>query len=687
MPSDTVEPQPSAIPPSPEPTETPGPRTPQEYQATAIAREAPDVPISEAVRYQQPYRPQYHFSPAQGWLGDPDGMVRFQGLYHLFWWGHADSPDLVHWNERVQPMFGDDGSFVYFSGSVVVDLDNTSGLAVDPAQPPMVAVYTMHNRLTNIETQGLSVSYDYRTFVYYDQNPILVSERQGFRDPQVFFHEPTQRWIMVIAFADERKVGIFASTDLTHWEHLSDFGPIGAQSQVWEVPDLFELPVDGDPGRSKWVLLCGMGPNREQYFIGDFDGTTFTLDPEQNGYLLRGEGLPGELFADFETALPSGWVAEGDPVAIGPGDDLGNTRVSGFIGTGFVSTYTPGSTSGNRGQARLTSPDFSISHGFINFLISGGHDAADAGVYLVVDGDTVRSSTGDGTDVMKWAGWDVTDLIGKTARIEIRDSTTSGDHGRINVDHIRFADTPAQAGREHALWLDYGADYYAVRTYRDYDGAENRVVTMGWLGNWEYAQQVPTSWGKGALALPREITLQSFPGGLRIIQQPIPALTSLRGASVHVNDRTLGDLTPLTEFQPTRNTYELEAEFAITDPQARFGLRLAIGGTAGVSVGYDALTHTVFVDRRDPENGTLIPQFSKYLEAPLEPNDGRVRLRIFVDQSSLEVFAQDGQVSLSALMFPSAESLGIATFSERGTTQLVRLEAWPLESIWGVPAP
>ena len=198
---------------------------------------------------------------------------------------------------------------------------------------------------------------------------------------------------------------------------------------------------------------------------------------------------------------------------------------------------------------------------------------------------------------------------------------------------------------------------------------------------------MPTSWGKGALALPREITLQSFAGGLRIIQQPIPALTSLRGTSVQVNDRTLGDLTRLTEFQPTRNTYELEAEFAITNPQARFGLRLAMGGSAGVTVGYDALTHTVFLDRRDPENGTLIPQFSKYLEAPLEPRDGRVRLRIFVDQSSIEVFAQDGQVSLSALMFPSAESLGIATFSERGTTQLARLEAWPLESIWGVPAP
>ncbi len=491
--SNTPEPPPSATPPPPDPTDTPRPRTPQEYQATAIAREAPDVRISDAVRYQQPYRPQYHFSPAKGWLGDPDGMVRFQNLYHVFWWGHADSPDLVHWTERVQPMFGDDGSFVYFSGSVVVDRDNTSGLAVDPAQPPMVAVYTLHNKLTNVETQGLSVSYDYRTFVYYDQNPVLVSERPAFRDPQVFFHEPTQRWIMVITLSDDRKVSFYASQDLKHWEHLSDFGPLGAQTQVWEVPDLFQLPVDGDPSRTKWVLLCGMGPNREQYFIGDFDGTTFTLDPAQNGFLVRGDGLPGQVFAEFDTALPEGWTAEGEPIAIGAGLDLGASRVTGFVGTGFLSTYTPGSTSGNRGTARLTSPAFTIERGFINFLISGGNYPAYAGVYLVIDGETVRSATGDGSDTLKWASWDVSDLRGKTARIEIRDDTTAGDNGHVNVDHIRFADTPALVGREHALWLDYGADYYAVRTYRDYDDLEERVVTMGWLGNWEYAQNVPTS--------------------------------------------------------------------------------------------------------------------------------------------------------------------------------------------------
>jgi fructan beta-fructosidase len=512
-----------------------GPKTPQDYLATSAARADFEYPLSQSGRYQQPYREQYHFSPATGWLGDPDGMVRFNNLYHLFWWGHAESKDLVHWNERLSPMIGDNGSFVYYSGSVVVDRNNTSGLAVDPSQPPMIAIYTMHDKATNKETQGLSVSYDEMSFVFYDQNPVLTSERLAFRDPQVFFYIPSQRWIMVIALPDDRKVSFFASQDLKHWEHLSDFGPEGAVSQVWEVPDLFQLSVDGDPNHKKWVLLCGMGPNREQYFIGDFDGQKFTLDPALNAYL--------------NGSLP---------------------------------------TSSN--------------------------------------------------------------------------------------------------GSERANWLDFGADYYAVRTYRDYDNIENRVVSMGWLGNWEYANNVPTSWGKGALALPRELGLQTFSSGLRIVQRPIPALEGLRQARVHVGPLGVNGVTPLSEFKPKRNTYEIDATFQITDPKAKFGIRIAVHGDYGISVGYDASTSCLFLDRTNPEHGDFAGLFAKYMFAPLDPKDGEVRLHIFVDQSSIEIFANDGELTMSALMFPSPESLGINLFSENGGATLVNISAWELDSIWGVPA-
>lgn len=667
---------------------TSSPMAPVDFLAISEARNAVEYPISEASHYQQDYRPQYHFSAAKGWLGDPDGMIRYNDLYHVFWWGHAESKDLVHWNERIQPMIGDDGSFVYYSGSVVVDEGNSSGFAVDPGQPPMVAIYTMHDKASGEETQGLSISYDYVTFVYYDQNPVLDAEQPAFRDPQVFHHPETDRWIMVITLPDERKVSFYASQDLKHWQHLSDFGPIGARSQLWEVPDAFRLSVDGDPNHQRWVLLVGMGPNREQYFVGDFDGERFTLDPAVNGFLLRGEGLPGAVFADFEGGLPEGWTSEGDQVAVGSGDNLGSYQTSGFLGAGFLSTYTPGSQTGDRGVVTVTSPEFIISSSFINFLVAGGSHGKKASVNLLVEGNEELSATGDNSEVMKWMSWDVAGYAGKKARIQIVDTRTSADHGHVSVDHIMFADTPMENGREHALWLDFGADYYAVRTYRDYDDVEDRVVTMGWLGNWEYANDVPTSWGKGALALPREIGLESYAGGLRIVQAPIPALQELRQEQVQIEDRVLAEgVVPLSEFQPARNTYEIDAAFEITDAEARFGIKTVVNGDHEVSVGFDARTSMLFLDRTNSENDEFSPRFSKFLTAPLQPQDGKmIRLHVFVDQSSIEVFANDGVVTMSALMFPNSDSLGIELFSENGQVYLADLKAWELDSIWGAPA-
>ncbi len=633
--------------------------------------------------YDEQYRPQFHFSARSGWLGDPDGMVRYNDKYHVFWWGHAVSNDLVHWEEQPYPMIGDNGSFVYFSGSVVVDEQNTAGFSHD-GDEPMIAVYTMHDRATGEETQGLSISHDETLFHFYEGNPVLDSEDAAFRDPQVWWDEQNQRWLMIIALPDEHKVSFYASPDLKTWEHLSDFGPFGARSQAWEVPDLFQLPIDGDPNNLRWVLLCGMGPNKEQYFIGDWDGTQFTLDTAANGYLLRGEGLPGTVFADFEAGLPEGWTVEGEAISVGVTERLGLYRPTGFLGSGLLSTYTPESYSGDRGVVTITSPAFTVTNSAINFLLSGGAHGSQTAVNLIVDGAVVRRASGDGTLQMKWVGWDVSEFNGVQAQIQVVDDFTGADVGIVNVDHILFSDVLMETGREHANWLDFGPDYYAVRTYRDYDDAENRTVLMGWMGNWEYAQQVPTIWGKGVLALPREIELRSTPGGLHIFQRPIPALETLRTDAVHVSETELNGTRPLTEFTPTRNTYEIETAFEVTDPQARFGLRLAISEDGeSISVGYDARTGNVFIDRTNPENGDFSAYFAKYAVAPLLPQDGLIRLHIYVDQSSVEVFANDGEVSLSAVMFPHSGSTGIELFSEGGSARLTTLQAWALTSIWG----
>lgn len=637
---------------------------------------------AQTTDYSEIFRPQFHFSARSGWLGDPDGMIRFNDLYHVFWWGHATSSDLVHWDERPYPMVGDDGSFVYFSGSVVVDENNTAGFARGSGAP-MIAIYTIHDKTTGEETQGLSVSHDAISFDFYDGNPVLDSEEAAFRDPQVWFDEAADRWLMVITLPEKRKVSFYASADLKQWEHLSDFGPVGARSQLWEVPDLFQMPVDGDPDNPRWVLLTGMGPNRVQYFIGDFDGTQFTLDPAANGYLLRGEGIPGTVFADFEDGLPDGWTAEGDPVAVGPGDNLGFYKVTGALGAGFLSTYTPDSLSGDRGQVTVTSPMFTVEHSAINFLLSGGAHTNLAAVNLLVGDKVVRTASGDGTMQMKWVGWDVSEFAGQTAQIQIVDRYTAGDSGFLSVDHILFSDTLMETGREHANWLDYGPDYYAVRSYRDYDNAEDRTVLMGWMGNWEYARDIPTSWGKGWLALPREIELRSYEGGLKLAQRPIPALETLRGDSVQLGETPLNGTRALAEFTPSRNTYEIEATFSITDPAARFGLRLAINDNRHIAVGYDARTSNLFIDRTQAENSDFSGYFPKYAVAPLQPQDGTITLRIFVDQSSVEVFANDGDVTMAATILPNPGSTGIELFAENGGVTLKSLQAWELASIWG----
>jgi len=343
-----------------------------------------------AVSYTENFRPQYHFSPVSGWIGDPDGMVHYNGTYHVFWWGHAESKDLVHWTQQPFPMLSGKEQYDYYSGSVVVDQGNTSGLGTGN-QPPMVAVFTLHPYATGQDIQALALSSDYTYFNLYDHNPILDSGRPGTRDPQVWFDAEHKRWLMVIALADDRKVSFYTSPDLKSWTHLSDFGPVGAHSGVWEVPDLFKLPVDGDPAKAKWVLLVGMGPNQEQYFIGDFDGTKFTLDPATNGYLLRGEGLPGSIFADFEHGLPDGWKLDGRPIAIGNGDVLGYYKVTGYLGDGFLSTYPRASFSGDPGTVKVTSPTFTITNNAINFLISGSLYSPYTGVNLLINGAVVRS--------------------------------------------------------------------------------------------------------------------------------------------------------------------------------------------------------------------------------------------------------------------------------------------------------
>jgi fructan beta-fructosidase len=244
------------------------------------------------------YRPLYHYTPVRNFMNDPNGLVYHQGEYHLFhqynpfgnsWghmsWNHAVSRDLVHWQPLPVALHEEAGVMVY-SGSAVADPHNTSGFGT-AKNPPLVAIYTGHRVADEMESQCLAYSVDKgRTWTKCAANPVLTWERD-FRDPKVFWYPPTEAWVMVVTKATEKKLRFYGSKDLKTWTHLSEFGPAGVpagQKANWECPDLFPVPIEGETGKRKWVLHVGMGDGHVnggsggEYFIGEFDGTTFHND-------------------------------------------------------------------------------------------------------------------------------------------------------------------------------------------------------------------------------------------------------------------------------------------------------------------------------------------------------------------------------------------------------------------------
>lgn len=249
---------------------------------------------------KQHHRGTYHFSPKENWMNDPNGMVYFQGEYHLFFqhhpygttwgpmhWGHAVSKDLVVW-EELPIALGPDEHGMIFSGSAVVDWNNTTGFF--DGEPGLVAIFTHHAEAADnkpaVQCQSLAYSRDNgRTWVKYEHNPVLRHESYvDFRDPKVFWHEPSQLWVMVLACG--QTVCLYRSPDLKSWTFASEFGKdVGFHNGVWECPDLFPLQVDGSDSGTKWVLLVSIGDDpafaegsRTQYFTGDFDGERFKPD-------------------------------------------------------------------------------------------------------------------------------------------------------------------------------------------------------------------------------------------------------------------------------------------------------------------------------------------------------------------------------------------------------------------------
>lgn len=250
---------------------------------------------------REKFRPAYHHTPVYGWMNDPNGMFYFNNEWHLYYqynpygslwenmtWGHSVSKDLIHW-EALPNAIEPDAIGTIFSGSCVVDKNNTAGYGKDA----IIAYYTSAGEA---QTQSMAYSTDGgRTFTKYEKNPVITNNIPDFRDPNFFWHEPTQKWIMLLAAGQEMQ--IYSSPNLKDWTLESSFGrEFGNHDGVWECPDMMQLNVRGKD-QQKWMLVCNINPggpfggNATQYFIGQFDGHQFTCEskPEVTKWMDYGK--------------------------------------------------------------------------------------------------------------------------------------------------------------------------------------------------------------------------------------------------------------------------------------------------------------------------------------------------------------------------------------------------------------
>lgn len=262
--------------------------------------------------YKEKNRPQFHFTTQRGWINDPNGLVYFDGEYHLFYqhnpyeqdwenmhWGHAVSTDLVHWQQLPEALYPDELGTM-FSGSAVIDYQNTAGYNKKDT-PAMIALYTAAS--PDRQTQCMAYSLDKgRTWNKYEKNPVIDSKEKwnsmDTRDPRIIWYEPSGHWVMILNERDGHS--IYTSSDLKDWTYQSH------TSGFWECPELFELPVDGDQTNTRWVMYGASGT----YMLGSFDGKTFTPESGKH-YYTSGSCYAAQTFTNIPASdgrrIQIGW--------------------------------------------------------------------------------------------------------------------------------------------------------------------------------------------------------------------------------------------------------------------------------------------------------------------------------------------------------------------------------------------
>ena len=448
------------------------------------------------------YRPAFHFTPKKSWMNDPNGMFYYNGTYHLYFqyypddnvwgpmhWGHATSKDMVNWKEQPIALYPDEMGYI-FSGSAVVDHNNTSGFGKD-GKTPIVAIFTHHNidkekaKQIDVETQSIAYSLDEgMSWTKYAGNPVIENpEIRDFRDPKVIWDDNTNQWIM--ALAAQNNVRFYASPNLKDWSYLSNFGfDKGHYGGVWECPDLFPLKVAGSD-EIKWVLFVSInpgGPNKgsaTQYFIGDFDGTNFVLDP------------------DFAKDLED----------------------------------------------------------------------------------------------------------------------------------------------RNDFWVDFGRDNYAGVTWQNTQRENGNKLFIGWMSNWDYAQEVPTYEWRSAMTIAREIGLKKTAHGYRLTSLPV--------------EETSAVLNPIST-QSNELIGQMELELA-ADAAHKVGYVLSNDLGEELEFGFNPQNQQFYVDRTKAGKSDFSEKFASHLSfAPRLINDKTIKGTVILDKTSIELFWDDGLTVMTEVFFSNA---------------------------------
>lgn len=620
------------------------------------------------------YRPDFHFTPQENWINDPNGLVYYDGYYHLFFqynpfgdqwgnmsWGHARSTDLINWEELPVAIPVQDGVMA-FSGSAVVDWDNTSGFG-ENGEPPLVAIYTGY--YTGTQDQRLAYSNDGGlNWAPYSGNPIINLNSNEFRDPKVIWHEASQQWVMVVSLGTNKQIRFYTSSNLKDWTFQQDFGPVGDTSSAWECPELFALPVDDDPNQMKWVLVVSVAPGKSQYFIGDFDGNTFDADP------LDEVVIDGEVLEDFEGGNYEGWTASGTAFGSAPANGTlgGQQVVSGYLGNGLVNTFI----AGDGPQGRLLSDPFPITSTYINFLIGGGNHINSAYIRLLIDGVEIYRTTGENDEELQWKSWNVGAYQGQIAQIEIVDEV-SGGWGHINIDHIIQDDAPILANDNT---FEKGRDFYAVQSFSDIPQADGRRIWLSWMSNWTYAGAIPTTPWRGNMSFPRTVALQTINGQIRLVQQPVEEIVNYHGAHYQASNNNFSQIA--TEVSAlTWPRFELQARIEVGDAD-EIGFKFRQGQGQAIEVTYDVNTEQIKFDRSAVSAPNLGWLFTDEQVAFLPLQNGKLVLRLLVDDCTAELFCDQGQTVFSNLIFPDSTSTGMELYANGGLPTIESLDIWEL---------